>query len=90
LIFSGPVKLCKQIFQESGFRGFFHGLTPTFAREMPGYFFFFGTYEFTRQLLTPKNKSKEDIGILKTAICGGLGGVSLWCAIFPADVVKSR
>jgi len=57
---------------------------------MPGYFFFFGTYELSRQLMTPKNKTKDDIGILKTAICGGLGGVSLWCAIFPADVVKSR
>ena len=29
-------------------------------------------------------------GIFKTALCGGLGGVSLWVAIFPADVVKSR
>lgn len=86
----GPAKLCKQIFRESGFRGFFHGLIPTFAREMPGYFFFFGTYELTRSLMTPVGKSKDDIGILKTAFCGGLGGVSLWMAIFPADVVKSR
>lgn len=86
----GPVKLCKQIFRESGVRGFYHGLVSTFAREMPGYFFFFGTYELTRSLMTPKNKTKDDIGILKTAICGGLGGVSLWVAIFPADVVKSR
>lgn len=23
-------------------------------------------------------------------LCGGIGGVSLWVAIFPADVVKSR
>ena len=43
-----------------------------------------------RELLTPKNKTKDDIGILKTALCGGLGGVSFWISIFPADVVKSR
>ena len=29
-------------------------------------------------------------GVLKTALCGGLGGVSFWISIFPADVVKSR
>lgn len=86
----GPIKLCKEIYQQSGIRGFYHGLVSTFAREMPGYFFFFGTYEFTRSLLTPKNKTKDDIGLLKTALCGGLGGASLWIAIFPADVVKSR
>ena len=29
-------------------------------------------------------------GALRTVICGGVGGVSLWVAIFPADVCKSR
>ena len=30
------------------------------------------------------------VGALRTIIAGGLGGVSLWVAIFPADVIKSR
>lgn len=29
-------------------------------------------------------------GLPRTALAGGLGGVCLWVAIFPADVVKSR
>ena len=29
-------------------------------------------------------------GPLRTIFCGGMAGVSLWIAIFPADVVKSR
>lgn len=29
----------------------FRGLGPTFAREMPGYFFFFGGYEMSREML---------------------------------------
>lgn len=82
--------MCKQIFKESGIRGFYHGLVSTFAREMPGYFFFFGAYEFTRSLFTPENKTKDDIGLLRTALCGGIGGVAFWISIFPADVVKSR
>lgn len=34
-----------------GIRGFYRGLGSTFIREMPGYFFFFGSYEGTRELL---------------------------------------
>ena len=86
----GPYRLCKQIFQEQGIRGFYHGLQSTFAREMPGYFFFFGAYEFTRSLFAGSTKSKDDIGVMKTALCGGIGGVSFWISIFPADVIKSR
>ena len=29
-------------------------------------------------------------GPMRTVICGGMGGVALWVAIFPTDVVKSR
>jgi solute carrier family 25 ornithine transporter 2/15 len=29
-------------------------------------------------------------GPIRTIICGGVGGVSLWIAIFPFDVIKSR
>jgi hypothetical protein len=30
------------------------------------------------------------LGLVKTAAAGAAGGVALWTAIFPADVVKSR
>ena len=30
------------------------------------------------------------LGAIRTIICGGVGGVALWVAIFPFDVVKSR
>lgn len=46
-----PFQLTKQILRTEGIKGMFRGLTPTFAREMPGYFFFFGGYELTRELL---------------------------------------
>jgi solute carrier family 25 ornithine transporter 2/15 len=57
---------------------------------MPGYFFFFGGYEATRELLASKSQNKDDIGWQKTMIAGAVGGAMLWLAIFPADVVKSR
>lgn len=41
----GPAKLTSQILKKDGLVGLFRGLVPTLAREMPGYFFFFGGYE---------------------------------------------
>lgn len=58
------------------------------AREMPGYFFFFGGYEVTKNLL--RSNQEEDVGLIKTIIAGGVGGMCLWTSIFPFDVVKSR
>ncbi|XP_029053894.1 mitochondrial ornithine transporter 1 [Osmia bicornis bicornis] len=86
----GPWSLTNQILKEQGIRGLFSGLSSTIAREMPGYFFFFGGYEITRELLSKPNESRNDIGWQKTMIAGGVGGTVLWLVIFPADVIKSR
>ena len=80
----------RQILKADGVPGMFRGLTATFTREMPGYFFFFFAYEASRGLLASPGQSKDDIGPLKTVISGGVAGVTLWTIIFPADVVKSR
>ncbi|XP_019887658.1 mitochondrial ornithine transporter 1 isoform X2 [Ooceraea biroi] len=86
----GPWHLTRQILREQGVRGLFTGLSSTIAREMPGYFFFFGGYEATRELLAAKGQSRDDIGWQKTMVAGAVGGAMLWVVIFPADVVKSR
>ncbi|KAL2728375.1 mitochondrial ornithine transporter 1 [Vespula maculifrons] len=86
----GPWELTRNILKEQGIRGLFMGLTSTIVREMPGYFFFFGGYEVTRELLAKPNQKRDDIGWQKTMIAGAVGGTVLWLVIFPADVVKSR
>jgi len=86
----GPYQLTKDILRADGVPGLFRGLTATFTREMPGYFFFFFAYELTRDLLRSPGQKKDDIGAVKTVIAGGAAGVTLWTIIFPADVVKSR
>ena len=85
-----PFSVCRDIAKTTGVRGFFVGMTPTLAREVPGYFFFFGAYETCRYLLTEEGQRKEEIGLAKTAIAGSAGGMALWTSIYPADVVKSR
>ncbi|EDO47003.1 predicted protein [Nematostella vectensis] len=89
---SGVIDVTMQIIRNDGFQGLFRGMTATWAREVPGYFFFFGGYEFSRYMLTPSGGDVRDVvkSPLKMILCGGFAGTCLWTAIFPADVVKSR
>lgn len=74
-----------------GVPGLFRGLTSTMFREMPGYFFFFGGYELSKSMLvSPADPDPNNLGLVKTTIAGGIGGMCLWTSIFPFDVVKSR
>ncbi|KRX76132.1 Mitochondrial ornithine transporter 1, partial [Trichinella sp. T6] len=86
----GPTLLTRQIVRQEGFVGLFKGLSPTLIREIPGYFFFFGAYEASRHMLTPENGDKNNLGVMRTCICGGLAGIAFWLSIFPADVIKSK
>lgn len=86
----GAFQLTKTIVKENGIQAMFKGLTPTLVREMPGYFFFFGGYEGTRELLRGPDQTKDEIGLFKTMVAGSVGGIVFWTIIFPADVVKSR
>ncbi len=65
---SGPWSLTAQILHAEGVAGLFRGLTPTFAREVPGYFFFFAGYEASRHLFTPPGKSKDEIGMARCSL----------------------
>ncbi|NP_001279827.1 mitochondrial ornithine transporter 1 isoform X1 [Callorhinchus milii] len=80
----------KDILRTDGPLGMYRGLSSTLLREMPGYFFFFGGYEFGRTLFTSGNKSKDDLGPLPLMLSGGFGGACLWIAVYPIDCVKSR
>uniref|UniRef100_A0A1A8C0Z9 Solute carrier family 25 (Mitochondrial carrier, ornithine transporter) member 15b n=1 Tax=Nothobranchius kadleci TaxID=1051664 RepID=A0A1A8C0Z9_NOTKA len=53
----------KSIMRNEGLQGFFQGLTTTIAREVPGYFCFFGAYELSRTAFADYMKcGKDDIG----------------------------
>ncbi|XP_072039979.1 mitochondrial ornithine transporter 1-like [Amphiura filiformis] len=86
----GPWQVTKDLFKTEGPMALFQGLTSTWLREMPGYFFFFGGYEVSKILLTPKGQSKDDLGPVRIMACGGVAGACLWTAIYPIDVIKSR
>ncbi len=59
----------KQIVRHNGIIGLFRGLTSTWAREVPGYFFFFGGYHLSREKLTLQGQDPND---LSKSVCFGL------------------
>ncbi|XP_068601604.1 solute carrier family 25 member 15a [Brachionichthys hirsutus] len=81
----------KAVLKTNGPLGFYEGLTSTMAREVPGYFCFFGAYELSRSKFAEyMGTDKDSIGILPLMFSGGLGGACLWFMVFPIDCVKSR
>ncbi|KAM7328830.1 mitochondrial ornithine transporter 1 [Alexandromys fortis] len=79
----------KEIFRKDGPLGFYHGLSSTLLREVPGYFLFFGGYELSRSFFA-SGKSKDELGPVPLMLSGGFGGVCLWLAVYPVDCIKSR
>ncbi|XP_037543464.1 solute carrier family 25 member 15b [Nematolebias whitei] len=81
----------RSIMRNQGPLGFFQGLIPTIAREVPGYFCFFGAYELWRTAFADYMQcDKDDIGVAPTVFSGGFGGACLWLVVYPMDCVKSR
>ncbi|XP_078078452.1 mitochondrial ornithine transporter 1-like [Mustelus asterias] len=80
----------KNVLKTDGPLGLYQGLSSTLMREMPGYFFFFGGYEFSRTLFTRGGRSKDELGVIPLMVSGGFGGACLWIAVYPIDCVKSR
>ncbi|XP_036022656.1 mitochondrial ornithine transporter 1 isoform X2 [Onychomys torridus] len=79
----------KEIFKTDGPLGFYHGLSSTLLREVPGYFLFFGGYELSRSFFA-SGKSKDELGPVPLMLSGGFGGICLWLAVYPVDCIKSR
>ena len=71
----GPLGLARQLLNTEGVPGLYRGLTATFVREIPGYFFFFLAYEGVRELLKPEGGSRADVGALGTVGAGAVAGV---------------
>ncbi|XP_005305671.1 mitochondrial ornithine transporter 1 isoform X1 [Terrapene carolina triunguis] len=79
----------KSVIQKDGPLGFYHGLSSTLLREVPGYFFFFGGYELSRTFFAAE-RPKDQLGPIPLMVSGGFGGICLWIAVYPVDCVKSR
>lgn len=77
----------KSILRKDGPLGFYHGLSSTLLREVPGYFFFFGGYEQSRSFFA-SGRSKDELGKCIHVGLDSVGFPVVWllqisCALHP-------
>ena len=86
----GPIDCVRKIYRARGIRGLGQGMRATALRDIPGYPFYFGSYELFLDLLTQSGETRQDLRAPSLILAGGLAGMVSWAVTFPADVIKSR
>jgi len=79
-------EMTMHVLKTQGVRGLFVGLGAQFARDIPFYAFFFGTYELSLRLLKDHTSIPSEVAYFTA---GGLAGVVGWAAVMPIDMAKS-
>lgn len=77
--------ISKEIFKESGLRGFFCGGKVTSLRDSIGYGFYFWAYEASKQSSILEAVSP----MTKSLVAGGIAGCVTWASVYPLDVIKT-
>ncbi|KAI6216631.1 hypothetical protein M3Y99_01809800 [Aphelenchoides fujianensis] len=87
---SGSSALLRDLLRNEGVGGLFTGYSATFLRQSLGNAVLFGCYETAREFARYPGERRDQIGIVRTMLCGGVSGVVYWSSIYPIDVLKSR
>ncbi|CAJ1957857.1 unnamed protein product [Cylindrotheca closterium] len=88
--YKGPIDVMVQTIKNEGlFRGLYRGNVSTLAREVPGNFVWFGTYETICHSMIPEGGTKADLSPAAHWLGGAMAGAGYWTAFYPADTVKS-
>ena len=91
--YSGGVDVVRQLYKEGGVRSVYRGSAMTLARDTPGSAAYFGTYEYIKRQMSPKDAEGNitgDLSLSAIVVAGGAAGVAMWIPVFPVDTVKSR
>ncbi|KAH9584331.1 Mitochondrial substrate/solute carrier [Trypanosoma melophagium] len=88
--YNGVVDCIVKITRRDGVAGLYKGGVAMLAREVPGTAAYCGTYDKTKELLTPPGGTTAELSTWRLMFAGGCSGVAFWTVFFPADVVKTR
>ncbi|XP_041038556.1 mitochondrial carnitine/acylcarnitine carrier protein-like, partial [Carcharodon carcharias] len=89
-LYTGPSDCVKQLYKRSGLVGIYKGTVLTFLRDVPASGVYFLSYEWLKDVLTPKGESVGELSSARILVAGGLAGVCNWMVAIPTDVLKSR
>ena len=94
MIYKDPLDAVRKIYHKGGpFRGLYKGFVITLWREVPGFGFYFASYDLMCQYLSDSPGAVltyDDLSPLTLCATGGLSGIFGWFVSYPFDVVKSR
>ncbi|XP_072344048.1 mitochondrial carnitine/acylcarnitine carrier protein-like isoform X2 [Scyliorhinus torazame] len=88
--YAGPTDCVRQLYKQSGLAGIYKGTVLTLLRDVPASGVYFLSYEWLKDILTPKGQSVCDLSAPRILLAGGMAGIFNWMVAIPADVVKSR
>ena len=86
------MQLIGGLLRDEGAAGAFKGLTSLICRDVPFNALFYGSYETccAAMMRAEGVKSKDDLGLSRILLAGGLAGSFGWSFIMPFDVAKTR
>jgi solute carrier family 25 carnitine/acylcarnitine transporter 20/29 len=89
-LYGSSMECIKKIVQQYGYKGLYKGGVPTVLREGVSFGIYFAFYEWITNKLVKRDQMRQNLDMLKVALCGGITGVVVWLATFPIDVIKTR
>lgn len=88
--YTGTVDCFIKVMKESGLRGVYRGLGPTFGREIPGSGAWYLAYEGLLKLSRSDGRTRDEVGPITVVLAGGTSGMVFWGLTFPVDAIKTR
>lgn len=89
--YKGPLDVATKLLKTGGITSLMRGLGPTLIREGQGMGVYFMTFEsLVERTMKHDGIARKDIPGWKLCVFGGLAGYSMWFAVYPVDVIKSR
>jgi len=85
--YKGPVDVIVKVVRKEGIQGLYRGHVACLARELPGNFAWFGTYEAILREFQERfgYKDRESVPLALKSLAGSIGGVCYWAVPFPFE-----
>lgn len=89
--YKGITDCIKQSYHDKGIKGVYQGNVITMIREIFGYGAQFGTYYFSKNMISNlTNTEIKDLGNFSLMTAGAISGVFCWLVSYPQDVIKTN
>lgn len=86
---ASPYSIAKTVLRTEGVRGLYRGLPGIWAKDVPGSFIYFGSYEMAKSFVRKMDSSDRQLGVGDVFLCGMFAGLC-YCVTHPIETVKTR